>query len=77
VLERTHALLCQRSARPPEGVEFPGAGVCSGFLALRAHRLFLRLALVDISQAMLDGIELLGARKLVVKCDIAGRAWAP
>ena len=69
VLEGVRGLAAQTTGRPGATLEMLDAGAGSGFLALRAQRLFPCLTLVDVSQAMLDRIPLPGARKLLGDCN--------
>jgi ubiquinone/menaquinone biosynthesis C-methylase UbiE len=69
VLERVQALAAKATGRPAATLELLDAGAGSGFLALRAQRLFPHLTLVDVSRAMLDRIPLPAARKLLGDCN--------
>ena len=63
ILDKILSLLAERDGGTKDPA-FLDAGSGSGFLALRAHRRFKNMAMVDISQKMLDRIDLPGTEKI-------------
>lgn len=70
ILQREHARLSQnKTPSEIEQLKFLDAGTGSGFLAYKANQYFKNIVLVDVSQEILNRIDIANAERICSTCE--------